>query len=218
MATSFDSIYALNQNIQNNVKLKSYTDNIYYQKLYYWLINSIGFFSSKCYKNLNNKTDFSQELFEFEGDGIQTQFTLTPTPPSNNELYIDVDDNEVSKTEYSYDSVSGVVTFNTPPTGCIYVASYFIGEFSDDLSINEMVILAQAMNIGMVESSLFSDINLDQVAYSDGASFHSQGNHNKATNTIKVDHVKMVKVMINEYTYTDSPNNLKGLSGGTHDV
>ncbi len=74
------------------------------------------------------------------------------------------------------------------------------------------------MNIGMSEDSLFSDINLDQVVYSDGASFHSQGSHSKANNTIKVDHIKMVKLMIIEYTYTDSPNNLIGLSGATHDV
>jgi hypothetical protein len=174
---------------------------------------SIGSFRKKCYKDLDNRTDFEQEIYEFTGDGTEDEFTLSPAPPTDCSFYITV--NDVVTTAYTFDAVTNKLKFTTPPAlnADAYVGAYVIGSFAGDLNIEERAILAEGMTIPFVEYNINMTKQLNQMIYGNSVGLHSQANHNKVNLEIKNEARRTFKQSMDEYTYTNSPTDLDGLVG-----
>lgn len=212
MATSFDKIYALNQVIQNNRRLKAMPDNLFYHTLFQYLSFAIAHFRKKCFKDLDDRTDFVQQVYEFTVTGTTANLTLNPPPPTNATIYVEV--NDVETTNFTFTAPNTLEVTNMPnQSNEIYVGAYVIGEFNPDLNIDEQRILAEGMNIPFVENEIFATKALEQVMYSSGVNWASQGNHNKASNEIRKEHYQRLNQMIVEYTFLNDSNNLMGLVG-----
>lgn len=213
MATLFDDVYCLNGAIMTDSKISNLPTNLYYFTLSKYLAFSIGQFRKKCYKDLDDRTDFEQEIYEFTGDGTEDEFTLSPAPPTDCSFYITV--NDVVTTAYTFDSLTNKITFTTPPASSadIYIGAYVIGSFADDLNVEEKAILAEGMTIPFVEYNINMTKQLNQMIYGTGVGLHSQANHNKVNLEIKNEARRIFKQLMDEYTYTNSPTDLDGLVG-----
>jgi hypothetical protein len=213
MATSFDEIYGLNGAIMTDSKISNLPTNLYYFSLSKYLAFSIGSFRKKCYKDLDNRTEFSQEIYEFTGNGTEDDFTLSPAPPTSCSFYITV--NDVVTTAYAFDDLTNKITFTTPPVSNadIYIGAYVIGSFADDLDIGEKTILAEGMTIPFIEYNINMTKQLNQMIYGNSVGLHSQANHNKVNLEIKNEARRIFKQLMDEYTYTNSPTDLDGLVG-----
>lgn len=213
MATSFDDIYCLNGAIMTDSKLSNLPTNLYYFMLSKYLSFAIGEFRKKCYKDLDDRTDFDQEIYEFTGNGTNREFTLSPAPPTSCSFYVTV--NDVATTAYTFSDTTNKLTFTNAPASSadIYIGAYLIGSFADDLNIEEKAILAEGMTIPFIEYNINMTKQLNQMIYGTGIGLHSQANHNKVNLEIKNEARRIFKQMMDEYTYTNSPDNLTEMVG-----
>lgn len=217
--TSFDSIYPLNQAIMTDNNLASLTDDLYYYLLSVYLDFAIAEFDGKCFQDLDDITSFSQEIYNEIGDGISTDFILSPDPPTSTEmstsLYIAIDG--VETTDYVYTSITKTVSFTSPPAlnSEIYIGAYIIGYFTDDLTRNEKRILAEGMTIPFTEGQITKTKAMNQIVYGQGSGMHSQANHNKVNQDILDGKYQRLHQMIADYTYTKDPDNLENLASGS---
>lgn len=213
MATSFDEIYCLNSVIMTDSKTSNLPTNLYYFILNKYLSFSIGQFRKKCYKDLDDRTDFDQEIYTLTGDGNADEFTLSPAPPTDCSFYVTIDD--VVTTAYTFNSTTNKIKFtDTPSNGAdIYIGAYVIGGFASDLNIEEQTILAEGMTIPFVEYNINMTKQLNQMIYGTGIGLHSQANHNKVNLEIKNEARRIFKQLMDEYTYTNAPDNLNEMVG-----
>ena len=214
MATSYEEIYCLNKAIMENTKINSAPLDVRYFVLYKYLEFGIALFRNKCFKDLDDRTEFEQEVYEFTGDGINDTFPLTPAPPTGSSFYVTIDMVEVPDTEYTITTSPDEIKFNTiPADGAVgRIGAYVIGEFNQTLNVSEKTILAEAMTPAYTESKINLDKALNQLLYGKGVNFHSQANHNKVNLDIKNSNYAQVKGLINKYTYTEQ-DSLSGLAG-----
>lgn len=213
MATSFDSIYSLNLAIMTDSKLSSLADNLYYYALFDYLSFGIAQFRKYCYQDLDDRTDFSQEVYEFTGDGLSGDFVLTTTPPVGYSFYVSVDSTET--TNYTYNSVTETVTISPIPAdeAAVYIGAYVIGSFTATLNMDEKRILAEGMTIPFQEYNINLTKQLNQMIYGSPVGLHSQANHNKVNLAISEFQYKKIKRLIIDYTYMNDSDDLANLAG-----
>lgn len=214
MATSYEEIYCLNQAIMDNTKIKNAPTDVRLFALYKYLEFSISLFRNKCFKDLDDRTEYQQEVYMFDGDGIEVTFALSPAPPTSSEFYVTIDGVFVDSSEYTITTSPDEITFNTAPVNqsVIRVGAYVIGQFNQTLNISEKTILAEGMTPAFNESKINLDKAMNQLLYGEGVNFYSQANHNKVNLDIRDKNYLQVKGLINKYTYTEQ-SDLDGLAG-----
>lgn len=213
MATSFDTIYGLNSSIMTDSRTQNLATNLYYYNLFQYISYAIAAFRGYCYKDLDLRTDFSQEIYTFTGDGVSGDFTLSPDPPSGVSLYVAVDD--VETTSYTYNSTTKIVSITPVPSlsSEVYVGAYIIGTFTETLNIDEQRILSEGMTIPFIESNINMTKQLNQMIYGTPVGLHSQANHNKTNLQIKETAYNRLERMIIDYTFTNDDDDLADLVG-----
>jgi len=213
IATTFSDIYDLNEAITNDDNLNSLPNNLYYFTAYQYLLFAIAEFVDVCNVDIENHTAFTQETYNFTGDGSTIQYTLSPTPPALCELYVSI--NDVETTNYTFDSVLNTITFSSTPVlnDDIYIGAYIEGSFLVDLTINEKRILSEAMTIPYIESKINRSVQLDQMVYGANLGIHSQANHNKVLSQEKQDKYLKIHQMIVRYSFRSDPDDLDNLVG-----
>jgi len=183
MNTTFDEIYSLNGALMDMSEQMNKPDNIYYFILFQYLYFAISEFSQHCYKDLSNHTPFSQNIYTFEDDGIETQFVLSPTPEIDSQFYVNVDGVKLKEDEYSYDDITNTLTLSVTGNN-IYVGTYIVGTFNIELNMREKTILADAMTPTFVEKYINTPKQLEQLMY-EGVEMFSQSQHNKVSISIE---------------------------------
>lgn len=217
MATSFDSIFEQFLLIIDDPRfVNNYTSDEFVLELSKNLYRAIGICGDYFYSNLNNYTLTQQQNESFIGNGISGELLLTITPFTNGSFYVSVDDIQVETKNYSYNSLLNKITISPIPVlnSDIYIGNYKIGEFIDNLKIQEVVFLARGMTIPYLEFQLQKQKHLNQIVYGKDYQVHSQANHIKE-NRETVDDVekRLIRDMI-MYSYHQDPNSLSGSVGG----
>lgn len=218
MATPFTDIYCLNTVIKNDSRLVNKPQNALYKLYYEYLKFAISYFRNDCNKNLDNHTGFVQSEYSFVGDGVDDEFLLSPAPTSYDNFYIETDNNGLISTDYTYsfDENTNLLTITpVPPLNAdVYVSAYGIGSFVDDLNMTEKVILAEGMNVPWQEEQLNKQSLLNHIIYGGGTKMYSQGEHIKQVKDVSQNqYFKLVKGMINEYSYKENLQAMYGLGG-----
>ena len=217
MATSYEDIYCLNQAIMTDSRINSLPDNLKFFVRSTYLDFAIAEFRKYCYEDLDDRTEFTQEIYEFQTDGVNDTYNLTPSPPSGATYYVTLNSVEQTEgTDYNILTSPDRIQFTTLPATDldVYVGAYIVGEFTADLNVDEKRILAEGMVAPFQEGNINKTKALDQLLYGSGVKFYSQANHNKTNVDIKDSQYQRLHQMISLYTYTNNPDdNLDGLAG-----
>lgn len=213
MATSFDDIYGLNEAIMTDSRINSLPENLYYYVLYKYLQYSIGEFRTICWKNLDLLTAFDQEIYTFTGDGTTYSFLLNPAPPTSSNFYVSV--NNVETTNFTFNSGTNYLTLGTTPilNASIYVGAYVIGEFTQDLNVEEQTILSIGMTVPFLKSNVINTKQLKQMISAAPINIASQANHNKV---LFEGHKQIEQEFLdrmNRYSWRNDPNDLADAIG-----
>lgn len=209
MATSFDDIYAQFENRATDADVSSY-DNLYYYQMYQSLKYAIAEFKKGCYKDLNDRVNFSQNIYQFTGDGNTKDFVLNPIP-SESTFYISINGTQTTSYTFLVDTIS----FFTAPAlnDEIYIGCYDIGQFNETLNDEEISILADGLKVNLVSKNLYTTKQLSQMIYGNSIGMNSQANHNKTNRDIDEYMYKRWKQRMVDYTYYNDPDDLTGLMG-----
>lgn len=210
MATSFDEIYAKFENRATNSYISGVA-NLYYYEMYQGLTYAISEFKKKCHKDLSDRINFSQEIYQFTGDGSTNDFTLIPNPLTDGLFYVSLDN--VSTSAYVVSSNS--ISFTATPLADveIYVGNYIIGQFNQTLDDEEISILADGMKVIFVSQNLYKTKQLSQMIYGNSVGLHSQANHNKTLLTIDESMYRKFFIRMCNYSYENDPLNLEDTVG-----
>lgn len=213
--TKFEEIYELATMIMEDEKIKQAPLYKKYLILYKFLQLSIGHFNARCFKDLKTIQPYVYKEFSFEGDGMETDYTLSEGSFTvDTKIYVEVETekdsgifSELSETEYSFKYNSAEVDFNTAINKGFrcHIVVYRIGYFFDTLDIEEKIILARGMVVPFIESQLQKESVMNHMVYGTGAKMYSQAEHLKQLNTILKDTKYEVEGRINAYTYESSP-------------
>ena len=162
----------------------------------------------KCEKDL---TDIIEPEFfrqSFTGNGTNNDFTITQGISEFNsdsvEMYCSVDNVVLNSDEYTY--TEATKTFNIPddPTnGAMVVCGYnYIGEFSQDLTDEELWILAWGMISVWNSSKLFSAEKMkERLSSKDWNSPHSPANLLDKLLLLRKQSLKEIKTLTVSYTF-----------------
>ena len=135
--TSYNEVYEMNRVIKNDPRLANLDACELNSIRFRYLKCAISYFMYDCRKELNDRVDPVTTGFEFEGDGVETDFLLIPAPPLATQcvVYL-VQDGELEVAEeFSYDAELNTIHLKTPPapgTGVI-VKAFTVGCFNEDL-------------------------------------------------------------------------------------
>lgn len=211
--TLFDNIFEqFLLTIDDRRFIDNLTPDVLAKTLSKYLDRARAIFGDYCYKNLNNYTSTVTEYYEFVGNGVLTQFVLPSTPPSDCEFYVSVNDVEIEN--YTFNSSTNTMIISPVVTGNIYIGAYKTGNFTDTLNIQEITILARAMQIPWTEFMLLKKKHLDQIVYGKNMQVHSQANHTKENR----DTLQLLKDNVMQdifyYTYKQNDDTLNGINGG----
>lgn len=217
MATSFNDIFEQFLTMVDDSRfISGMTTDVLVAQLSKYIDEARGIFGDYCYKNLNNYTPTQREFYDLVGDGINDSFTLSSTPPTNCELYVSI--NNVETNNYTFDSVTNKITFSSIPSlnSEIYVGAYTVGSFTDTLNIQEITILASAMQIPYLKFYLQKRLHLNQIVYGKDYGVHSQANQVKEIRETLMERKKEVEQRIMQYTYKQNDDSLDGISGANY--
>jgi len=214
MATQFDNIYKQYFELTDDLDIKKvYTVDMAYKVLWDYLQYSISIFGDFCYKNLNNYTPFQRTIYNLIGDGISNKFALNPLPPVGCDFYIT--DKEIETSDYSFNSTTNEINFNIIPLldNPIYIVGYSIGEFVEDLNLQEVNILAELMTLPFKKNKLNKTILLNQLVYGkDFTGFSASAHIKEVRSTIEYDEKNLMK-RIKSYSWKQNKNNIDILHG-----
>lgn len=216
MATLYSEIYCLNEAIMTDSKISNIPSNIKFFVLSLYLDFAVAEFREYCNVNLDDRTEFEQEIYTFTGNNVDDTFNLTPAPPTGAQYYVSIDGTELDSTEYTILTSPDRIQFTSVSSNGadIYVGAYNVGEFAGNLNIDEKRILAEGMTVPFAEGYINLTKHLNQIMYGEGVNFYSQANHTRSNLSVKDSNYKRLRQMISRYTYVNSPNSLEGLSGG----
>lgn len=224
MATSFDEIYCLNSVIKNDTRLIEKPDYEIYALYWKYLQLSIPQFEYDCLKNLNDYIPFSLTKYSFIGNGVDNIFELTPAPilTLTPDFYISKQITcgvkAVEETEYVWDSENNTITLtkDIPEIGStIEIYLYEIGQFNEDLNLDEKRILANAMLIPYLQEQKDQRKLVNFAVYGGSIKMHSQAEHLKVLNETLQNQNEYVEGLINTYSYRTAPKRYPGLGGRT---
>ena len=214
MATQFDDLYKQYFELTDDSDIKKvYTTDMAYKVLWDYLQYSISIFGDFCFKNLYNYTPFQRLIYNFTGDGLTKNFILNPIPPIGCDFFVSED--LIETTDYSFNISTNEIVFNIAPLVDIpiYIGGYIIGEFVDNLNIQEVNILAELMTIPFKKNKLNKTILLNQMVYSKDYSGFAQSMHIKEVrSTIEYDEKNLMR-RIKSYCWKQNKNNIDILHG-----
>ncbi|MFW5889666.1 MAG: hypothetical protein ACOCUD_04740 [Bacillota bacterium] len=214
MAYSFDNIFEQFLYIVDDSRfVDSMTEDILAVTLSKYLYEAIAFFDDYCNKDLSDYTATSQTSCELTGDGSTTVFSLSCSPASGSSLYVSIDETE--NTSYSFNEDTNEITFDSAPStdSEIYVGAYKVGEFTNDLNIQEKIILANAMSLPYLKFYMQKRLHLNQMVYGNEYGVHSQANQTKENRTTYESRRKEIMQDIMMYTYKQTNDDFEGVSG-----
>lgn len=220
MGTKFTDIYCLNSVMKidpNLLKLPIYQ---YYSLSWKQLQTGKSEFEYDCLKNLDSYIPYSDEEYNFIGNGIEDEFELTPTPSIlNTNIYVGImkanEEDFIEHTNFTFDWATNIIKLNgvTPDLGDkILVTFYNVGEFLDDLNDNEKRILAMSMNVTFLQSQLVNIRSLNQIIYTKSYSIHSQAEQLKQLNVTLREWTDELRYLITKYSYREPRDGMVGLS------
>lgn len=217
MATSFLEVYKANNLIKNDPRLKNLDGCELNTIRFGYLKFAISYFMYDCRKDLNDRTDPDTNIYEFEGNGKDTNFIMTPAPNADSEYVCWYIENGVKTDVTEHLTVTNVVaTLDFVPdvgTGVV-IKAYTYGEFTEDLDIREINILAEGMNVPFIEDSKNDENAMKYIVTGKSLRFFSQANHILAQNeNWENQKYHMVDSLISEYSYKGSEDKYMGLSG-----
>ena len=217
MATSFLEVYKANNLIKNDPRLKNLDGCELNTIRFGYLKFAISYFLYDCRKDLNNKTDPSTNIYEFDCDGVSDEFSLVPEPPVGSEyvfFYVE-DDIRMDVSELARVENNVVKLDFVPEAGSGFIVkAYTYGEFNEDLDVREINILAEGMNVPYISESKNDENAMKYIVTGKSLRFFSQANHISAQNeNWEKQKYNMVDSLISEYSYKGSEDDYKGLSG-----
>ena len=216
--TSYQQVYDMNRLIKNDPRLANLDACELNSIRFGYLKFAISYFMYDCRKDLLDRIDPVSNTFEFEGDGQETEFLLTPAPPLATEcvVYFVQDGEYVKVDEFNYNPELYTLSFETPPPPGvgIIVKSFTVGAFNEDLDIRELNILAEGMNVPYIEEAKNDENAMKYIVSCNSLRFFSQANHLNALNeSVNNQKYHMVDSLISEYSYKGSEDEYKGLAG-----
>lgn len=216
--TSYQQVYDMNRLIKNDPRLANLDACELNSIRFGYLKFAISYFMYDCRKDLSERTDPVSNAFEFEGDGQETEFLLTPAPPLATEcvVYFVQDGEYVKVDEFNYNPELYTLSFETPPPPGvgIIVKAFTVGAFNDDLDIRELNILAEGMNVPYIEEAKNDENAMKYIVSGNSLRFFSQANHINALNeSVNNQKYHMVDSLISEYSYKGSEDEYRGLAG-----
>lgn len=218
MGTSYSEVYKMNKLIKSDRRLSNLDGCELNSIRFGYLKFAISYFMYDCRKNLNNRTDPVYSSYEYEGDGVNKEFLLTPAPASNSMfvVYIVSTDGKTAVDNFSYDETQQIITLETAPAdgSGVIIKAYTIGEFEDELDLRELNILAEGMNVPYLEEAKNDENVMKYIISGSSLRFFSQANHMNSINSL-VENQKyhMVDSLISEYSYKGNEDDYKGLAG-----
>lgn len=216
--TSYSQVYELNRVIKNDPRLANLDACELNTIRFRYLQFAISYFIYDCRKDLSKRTDPYSMAYEFEGDGMETEFILNPAPPINAEcvVYLVQDGNPTELKHFNYNSELNEVIFDVPPapgTGII-VKAFTVGSFDADLDFRELNILAEGMIVPYLEEAKNDENAMKYIISGKSLRFFSQANHLEAMNSnVGAQAYHMVASLISEYSYKGSLDNYGGVAG-----
>jgi hypothetical protein len=217
LSTSFDDIFDQFLSMVDDTRfINGMTTDMLAVTLSKYLDEARGLFGDYCYKDLDDYTATQREYYEFAGNGSTVQYTLSPFPPTSAEFYVSVDD--VETIDYLFNSSTNIMTLSATPVlnSDIYIGAYKVGQFTETLNIQEISILANAMQIPYIKFYLQKRLHLNQMIYGKDTTVHSQANQLKELRETLQDRKKEVEQKIMQYTYKQNDDDLDGISGANY--
>ena len=204
--TSYQQVYDMNRLIKNDPRLANLDACELNSIRFGYLKFAISYFMYDCRKDLLDRTDPVSNAFEFEGDGLETEFLLTPAPPLATEcvVYFVQDGEYVKVDEFNYNPELYTLSFETPPPpgAGIIVKAFTVGAFNEDLDIRELNILAEGMNVPYIEEAKNDENAMKYIISGKSLRFFSQANHITAMNeSVNNQRYNMLDSLISEYTF-----------------
>lgn len=216
--TSYSEVYNLCRIIKNDPRLANLDACELNSIRFGYLKFAISYFLYDCRKDLTKRIDPEAMGFEFEGDGVETEFILVPAPPLESQcvVYLIQDGEKTKASAFDYNPELNQITFNTPPapgTG-ILVKTFTIGTFEEDLDVRELNILAEGMIVPYLEEAKNDENAMKYIISGKSLRFFSQANHLDAMNdAVNNQKYKMVDSLISEYSYKGDPSHYSGMGG-----
>lgn len=204
--TSYNEVYEMNRVIKNDPRLANLDACELNSIRFRYLKFAISYFMYDCRKDLNDRVDPVTTGFEFEGDGVETDFLLIPAPPLATQcvVYLVQDGELEAVEEFSYDAELNTIHLKTPPapgTGVI-VKAFTVGCFNEDLDLRELNILAEGMNVPYLEESKNDENAMKYIISGKSLKFFSQANHINAMNeSVNNQRYNMLDSLISEYSF-----------------
>jgi hypothetical protein len=225
LSTLFTEIYEQNELIRNDNRIQLKPTNQIYKLYYDYLKDAIGLFFRDCYKDLTDNIPFNQVEYNFISNGTDNQYLLqSPSVPLTDGLFYvgytsdsSITYTEINASNYNYNSSTNVLTITSPSqipqNNIVYIASYVIGQFNQDLSYDEIMILSNGMLIPFLQEQQNRNSLLTQMVYGGESKIYAQSSHIDSVHNVSEDQYDKVISMINLYSYKANPNNLKDLGG-----
>lgn len=216
MATPFRDIYCLNKLIKNDPRLKKLDKFQYSMLCFGYLKFAISYFMYDCRNSLTDRLDPTIQSYYFDGDGVDDEFYLSPSPTLGSSFYISVTSAGVKTeiTDYTYDETTANVKLSIVPLvgDKVEIVAFTGGEFNLELDEREKVVLAEAMNIPYLEEAKNDQNAMKYIVSGKSLRFFSQANHiDSAVGNYNSQAYAIVDGLISEYSYKGSPDRYSGL-------
>lgn len=218
MGTSYSEIYKMNKLIKSDRRLSNLDGCELNSIRFGYLKFAISYFMYDCRKDLNNRTDPVYSSYEYEGDGVNNEFLLTPPPESGSNfvVYIINSQGKTQVTDFSYDETEQKITIQQVPADGdgVIIKAYTIGSFNDELDLREINILAEGMNVPYIEEAQNDENLMKYIISGSSLRFFSQANHmNSISMLVENQKYHMVDSLISEYSYKGNEEEYRGLAG-----
>lgn len=215
MSTTFQQIYDLSSVTKTDTRLINKPSNQVEKYLFQCLIFSIGKFLGDCYQDISssNRIDFQQTENIFQATKGTTTFQLDTPPVNFTDIYVNIGDTSTVYS-YSFDDSTNILTISPAlNVDCeVYTSTYIKGYFNTTLIEPEMIILAEGMNIPFLEQERNKNELLNLII-GNGKVPNQANQIDKLNSAISMQYEKIVRPMINEYSYKFSPSRCLGMAG-----
>jgi len=169
IGTLFKEIYEMNEVLKSDNRLINKPQNLIYQLYFTYLKYAIGIFKYDSRVDLTARTDFSMQVYNYIADRSDNVYSLSPIPTPNSNFYVGYrSDSDAMYTEihdYVYDNINNTITINDfiDNRSEVYISSYIIGSFDNDLDEYGVDILSEAMLVPWSTEQLMKNSLLSQM-------------------------------------------------------
>lgn len=226
MATQFSEIYCLNEVIKNDPKMDRLPSYLYNSICFKYLKLGLGFCTSIVSSETSNYilklidiTEPIETEYEFIGNGIDSQFLLSPPPTVDSKFYVGVkkvsEDIYTETTDFTFDSLTNVLEINTVPqlNSSVKVVTFTIGQFNQTLDYTLQLISTEAMTIPFLEENQNNRNLLSLIVHSNAWRLFSQNDHLRGINFVVKSQREYVSRLLVDYSYSNTGEKMVGLIG-----